>query len=63
MKYVIEFTTHDGKKLRTLPFKDTASARFAALAINITLAPHSMHDPKPEILTVPEDSDLEGGKL
>jgi hypothetical protein len=58
MKWVVEFSRHDGVRVRTLPVTNEQSAKYMALAVVITLAPYSDHDPAPEVLAVPEALDL-----
>lgn len=58
MKYLIEFKTHDGRTKRTLPFDSEQTAKFAALAVRLTLMPYSDHDPEVTILAIPTDADL-----
>ena len=53
MKYVIEFLTHDGRRLQTLPFENEQGAKLAALAIRLSLQPYSTHDPDPKIIRMP----------
>ena len=56
MKYVIEFLTHEGRRLQTKPFENEQGAKLAALAIRLTLKPYSTHDPDPQIVPMPDNA-------